>query len=430
MSKPTIFNLSMGPSYHANDLAVDPATYPHEQSGQPVFRMEKDLISEGVFTHPTKGYSVDATGKNLDQMCAETQRLLANAVPVPIPVDHSRFAADNKGFLRSVEIKPFTGADGKSIRKLYGIIDFIGPDAALLASRNYVSPGVMPAMTDGLKRSYSNVIAEVSLTSFPVIPGQEPFKKLSVGSGAEIPINFEDTEERPILNFSIAQPEKKVEPPVKQLAAGDFCNMKYSTADMEKAHDMVPGLRDVHDDQKFSHIVRHMMGQQQQLAGSNRHFSEGVNMSTTETDPKLVERYGNLRKRDAASYKARINALKNRGVDQATILKFSAIVDEECQTIKTMSLAENETGGISTLERTLSALEGMNFVPTKESTRGQQVLKFSTTVEGAADMGDAELAQQKVDASLLLSLARGLLSPNAAKAFKEAQAKLAESKTA
>jgi hypothetical protein len=423
-TNPSILFLTMGQSYKAVDLAVDPAVYPHEIAGQPVTRMEKDLISEGKFTHPTKGFEVDATGDKLDEIANETKRLLSNGVAIPVPCDHNLKAESNKGWLRDVAIRMGKDEHGKDVRKLYGTFDFVGADGPLLASRNYVSPGIMPMMTDGKKRTYKNVIAEASLTPIPVIPGQEAFRKLSVGN-AEIPIEFAETDRAAILTFSAAPKEITVAETKldmgKVMSPTDcpegFCMMRCSNETHGKLHELVPGLHAVHPDEKLAHVASHLMSVHTNSPYA-RHFSKELNMATE--SPELAQERKQLHDdrvllltEKAELRKMRIQELSQK-VAPATIKRLSADLEAAENAIKTLSMDDGAVDPFAKLDYGLDLLGSAKLSPLGERTKNQHVLTLSASVEGAA--GDPN-----VDAAIaaMTAMAKGALGPRQTAEFEK-----------
>ena len=401
-----IFHLIPSKNFTAQDIAVDPSAYSHKnEAGKSVFRMKKDVISEGIYKHPQLGYTVDARGAKLDGYLDQTLNWLGNGNTIPLPVDHSLKAGDNQGFARGAFIAMGKDEKGNPIRKLFLDCEYVGEKAAELAARNYISPGIVDEeITDSKGNKYKGFVREASLTSIPAIPGQEPFRLVQTfsadGAATEIPINFIETEERHILAFSLDST-----PPVKTFA-GDagYSMLRCSDADHAALHNMVPGLHQVPDKDKMAHITQHMMT----IKGRPSSFSlQGVDPVETDTDPKIAAEWARIRAKDKKDFAARIDALKARGLDAPTVKTLSNLLDGEASAVKTFAMSESADGGPSVLEHTLTILEGAKFVPLGERTRGQ-VLKFSQTVETTTDDAESKAAE------LFEAMLSGALSPAAA----------------
>jgi hypothetical protein len=286
-----------------------------DSSGIPHTFFWKDVVPEGIYTHPEEGWTVDARGDKLDRMMSESNRLIDNGTEIPMPVDHSKKAEANKGWTRKFKIA--NGEDGK--RRIYGLCEMVGDDAPLLAARNRVSPGIAPAFKDAKNHQYTNVIRHVAITSHPVIPGQEAFKRASFGR-VDVPIEFSDgpiplTEltglpedgRQVILQFSevimktetpqqtnTADETRKIASPVfKCLSEGDmagalllFSDGGYSMlrchdSTMNTLHDLVPGLKDVPPHEKLRHMASHL--QTMHSMGRMSRMSETVPEETRDT---------------------------------------------------------------------------------------------------------------------------------------------------
>jgi hypothetical protein len=136
-----------------------------------------------------------------------------NGVRVHIPADHSDAAADNRGYVLAMR---------RVGDRLMALCQFIGADAVRDASRNQVSIGVAPTFVDGKERIYHDAIVHVALTPVPVVPGQGAF-------------------------FSI-----------QRRADMAHTMLPCSEETLASLHELVPGLREIPEDQKLDHVLQHV----------------------------------------------------------------------------------------------------------------------------------------------------------------------------
>ena len=71
-------------------------------AGQPVQMFEKVLIRAGDWYHPGTGESIPVDAKRLSHWAESFDKMAKAGVPVPVPVDHTRNPAANRGWVKSM----------------------------------------------------------------------------------------------------------------------------------------------------------------------------------------------------------------------------------------------------------------------------------------------------------------------------------------
>lgn len=227
------------PTGGAFELASNlPADLPREIAGEPVEYMWKDLIHTGEYVHPIKRFHLSISGAKLDTLERNFREMKRRGVEVPINVDHSEAADDNRGFL--VDVKRTNGT-------LMGLCQFIGKDAARTAARNRVSAGIDPDYTDGTGHKYGDAIRHVALTPVPVVPDQQPFTIAASRAAAG----------GDVLTLAAADPDPNAphgarsEPMAHKM-------LQCSEESLNAMHRHVPGLGAAGDDEKLSRVAQHV----------------------------------------------------------------------------------------------------------------------------------------------------------------------------
>lgn len=150
-----------------------PTTAPQTAaSGQPKQSFVKDLIRLGSYTKASTDQSLDVTSEKLQHWADTANAMNTAGVKIPVNLDHEMSADATRGYARDFFVSGGT---------LFATIDLIGQDAIDMAGRTEVSIGLTPKIVDGKGNEYENAIEHVALTSFPVVPGQGGFIKLSRG---------------------------------------------------------------------------------------------------------------------------------------------------------------------------------------------------------------------------------------------------------
>lgn len=206
---------------------------PKEVSGQPCTYSLKGLIHPGNYTNHARGFTLSASTDRIKKWCSTGKAMLAAGINVPIVCDHSERARDSLGRIVDFEIR-----DGE----LFGLCQFIGADAPLIAARNEVSIGYVEDFTDSQNHRWGDAITHVALTPVPVIPGQSEFLKAASRLYPDAP------------------PEIVVSPPAK--AAGERTppmaseyTLTCSQADYDLMHEDVAGLHEKGLPDKCGHVA-------------------------------------------------------------------------------------------------------------------------------------------------------------------------------
>ena len=121
---------------------------------------KKDMLKIGVYEHPVYEWTLDITEERLHRFVAAFKEMKAGGVDVEIPIDHSRSAADNLGYV----VDMFVEEDEDGVLTLYGMHEIRGEDAIDIVSRNKnVSVCIEREFTDGKGHSYGEAIVHSSV---------------------------------------------------------------------------------------------------------------------------------------------------------------------------------------------------------------------------------------------------------------------------
>lgn len=161
------------------------------QDGEdPVQRFRKDMISEGIYIHPVHKWKLNVTKERIFQWLATYKRMRANGIDVEIPLDHSKKAENNLGYVVDAYID--TNPDGKYT--LYGVHEVRGQDAIDIIKRNRnVSIWLDHDYVDGKGNRYGEAIVHSSVVQQPVVQGQQEFLPIAasravLGSDEKVPV--------------------------------------------------------------------------------------------------------------------------------------------------------------------------------------------------------------------------------------------------
>src|SRR5262245_60118338 len=86
----------------------------------------KELIPEGVYKHPTRGFSLEVTRERMDGWVSRFEEQKKRNIRIPIPFGHSYAPERNAGFTERLEVRQRD--DGKFA--LYGLLDIPKSDDA------------------------------------------------------------------------------------------------------------------------------------------------------------------------------------------------------------------------------------------------------------------------------------------------------------
>jgi len=142
----------------------------------PVQRFLKDMVSVGLYIHPEHKWELDVTPERLSQYLTAFKAMRANGVDVEIPIDHSRSAADNLGYVVDMLIKP----NHKGELTIWGVHEIRGQNALDIIARNKnVSVAIEKNFVDGKGNKYGEAIVHSSVVQGPIVPGQNDFVKIA-----------------------------------------------------------------------------------------------------------------------------------------------------------------------------------------------------------------------------------------------------------
>lgn len=164
----------------SNELAA-PGTPAGAQTtnsaGQPTRRFVKELARVGRYVK--NGDTFDLTGEMLDTCVASFGRMKTAGVKVPVPAGHSEKPEDNRGWTEEMY------REGDS---LMGVVEAVGADAILMASRNDCSVQIKRDFVDGKGNRYPLAIDHVAMTPVPVIPGMGDFVTIAASRDGADPV--------------------------------------------------------------------------------------------------------------------------------------------------------------------------------------------------------------------------------------------------
>nr|WP_294529219.1 hypothetical protein [uncultured Rhodopila sp.] len=201
----------------------------------PCTYLDRDMIEEGEYVHPTTGKAIKASREQINQW-ADTYKKMADAgIELYIPCDHAKGARSNLGFVKDAKV--VEGPGGKARLKLTH--QFIGEDAPLVALRNRGSLGIDPDYVDAKGKRWGSAIIHSAVTPDPVIFGMGAFTptQLSRKEG-------EATPETPVYFFrdSTETPSAPAEPAAAEAPSQAAVQPEGDTA--PRSNDMDPAIRE------------------------------------------------------------------------------------------------------------------------------------------------------------------------------------------
>jgi len=125
------------------------------------YRYKKEIIKIGHYVDSNDN-TFDVDMKTLKHWAAQYALMSNNGVKVPIPLDHSFDADQNRGWVTNMYVED---------NSLYAELEMIGEDAAIEAERNDVSIYSPKKLKDGHGNTYRQPITHVALTSYPLVQG-------------------------------------------------------------------------------------------------------------------------------------------------------------------------------------------------------------------------------------------------------------------
>lgn len=180
----------------------------------------KEMIPEGTWTHPTKGFTLEVDKDRLDKWVRTyKEKQVPNKMNIPVPFGHTYTPQNNAGFIRDLDVRQ--RADGKFA--LFGLINIPrSEDSSKIGTTiEEVSVSVNPELklskSDGTVEELGEGIEHCALTTYPVIKGMEGFIKLDLGNGKEeVAMQFDYVSQAESAPQAIELDQKTIE----QLALG------------------------------------------------------------------------------------------------------------------------------------------------------------------------------------------------------------------
>lgn len=144
-------------------------------------RFAKDVLREGIWTHPVTGKTVEMTESRVKKLLLNTEQFLENGNRVPFPKGHTTDPTKNLGFWPG----PFVAHD----KKLFGVCEPKDEEAAkkmASGALDAVSVNIDFDYADPEGNQYDEVITHICATNYPVITRQGDFIKLDRSEDEEL----------------------------------------------------------------------------------------------------------------------------------------------------------------------------------------------------------------------------------------------------
>ena len=203
----------------ATEASLYPAT---GFGGVPFYYGWKDVIAPGTYQVPLRRFRGDtgtsplvATPERIKHWDKMGNQMIQDGINIPIVLDHSEAADDNRGYAQKFRVNP---ADGR----LEALCQLRGNDARDAAARNDVSILRVDDYNDGQGKQWHDVIRHIALTPIGIVGDQGEFHQAASAAGSH-------------------QMADKM--------------LKCTDAQYSKLHDMIQGLSAVPDDEKMGHVV-------------------------------------------------------------------------------------------------------------------------------------------------------------------------------
>jgi hypothetical protein len=132
----------------------------------PVSYWRKDAIALERYKHPTTNAALDVTPAAADEWVRNFHAMKAAGIRIPAPAGHSDDPRDNMGWVEDVALK-----DGR----ISLLVQAVGEDGALVASRNECSLKIDPNYIDEKGKKWGSCIVHAAFTPKPVITGMGSF---------------------------------------------------------------------------------------------------------------------------------------------------------------------------------------------------------------------------------------------------------------
>ncbi len=162
-----LYNIAYSSPKDTNDWALAGV-----QDGQPMY--VKELIYVGKFRQ-SNGVEFTVDEQLLSHWNDTTEKMLANGVSIPLPVNHTEDPEATRGHL----VGTFVAKNLRGLPALFMKAKFRDEEAAKLAKTAQVSIFSPPEFVDGKGVRYVRPIRHVALTDYPVIPSLQGFESIA-----------------------------------------------------------------------------------------------------------------------------------------------------------------------------------------------------------------------------------------------------------
>ena len=154
-----------------------------DDNGQPHRKYIKDLVRIGTWSH--RNGTTEITEADIDHWALTFAAMKAEGVGVTIPGgENPHENQDNADANRGQVLDMYREGD-----RLVGVLELIGSDGIVAASRADVSIATIPELKTGKGTVYKNAITHVALTPVPVVSGLGKFKiAASRGGTVSVPV--------------------------------------------------------------------------------------------------------------------------------------------------------------------------------------------------------------------------------------------------
>jgi len=155
----------------------------------------KELVPEGTYTHPIKGFTLVVTKDRMDGWIKKFNDLSTKGVRVPVPYGHNYTPDKNAGWASSLEVRK-NKESGK--HELWGLIEI--PRAEDSSRINTTIKDVSISINPDFRRTndagqieeVGEIVEHVALTNYPVIQGMKDFVAFDQAGEAVTVLNFDD----------------------------------------------------------------------------------------------------------------------------------------------------------------------------------------------------------------------------------------------
>jgi len=326
-------------------------------------RFKKDMLKVGVYTHPVWEWTLDITEERLHHFVTVFKEMRANGVDVEVPLDHSRSAADNLGYV----VDMFVELDKEGVLTLYGIHEIRGQEGIDIVRRNKnVSVAIERDFKDGQGNVYGEAIIHSSIVQQPVVPGQDDFEiAASRGTVRQIPV------------FTLSNTKEN----------------KMNEEMLQKVRELLGASDDLTEENVLSRItekIQSLTSKAEELQKENidlKAKSESNSSTASKIDKNLAEQMG-------TTAEQQLSLLVDAGkITPAVKNKLTEALIGKTGSRNIMALSIGDNNAPSLLSKVIDALKENDIVQLGERT-GVQVL--SRSVPGAIDKETSEKEQAKV----------------------------------